>query len=199
MRDFIHKGARITLHAVAGEVRAAGMNSSTQYAIHGGGGFVPSQGGYVARGCDSQPYQVPSGSDENEVARPPVNTVRKVLCWPMPGRRATGRIKVRLGRMRLEKVQRRHRSSYRRDTILADTTLRRGPTTSQRNTCPSWRESRLTPCVCRVKTKTRRSEVCRCTKSKSRSFRCTTPSTWMESDCGGASTVACRLAATFIF
>lgn len=48
MRAFHHKGASISLHSVAGRVLSADRNSSTEYSIRGGGGFVPTQGGYVA-------------------------------------------------------------------------------------------------------------------------------------------------------
>ena len=48
MRAFHHKGALIALHSVAGRVLAANRNSSTEYAIRGGDGFVPREGGYVA-------------------------------------------------------------------------------------------------------------------------------------------------------
>lgn len=48
MRDFLHRGLRIVLHAVAGQVLSSDRSSSTEYTLKGGGGYVPSQGGYVA-------------------------------------------------------------------------------------------------------------------------------------------------------
>lgn len=47
MRDFHHRGSIIRLQGVAGQVLSTSRSATTEYQLSGGGGYVPSQGGYV--------------------------------------------------------------------------------------------------------------------------------------------------------